>query len=85
MIVLEVRCAMRQNSSNINAPVLLDVPEVARLLCLSERSIRTLIRRKVLIPVRIGRRTLIRPCDVQALAGCPADVGEDLQEDADDE
>jgi excisionase family DNA binding protein len=46
---------------------LMTVPEVARELRISERTIWRLIRSGKLKPVRLGKRTLVRRDDVEAM------------------
>ncbi len=45
-----------------------DVETSARILSVSPRTVWSLIRRGVIRPVRIGRRTLLRVADLRALA-----------------
>lgn len=60
--------AMHSNDSVRPAlPLLIAVDEVACALCVSTRYVRSLIRRGAIPVVRLGRRTLVRRADVEAI------------------
>jgi excisionase family DNA binding protein len=65
------------NTMTATLPLLLDVAETARLLNVSVRFVRILGARGSLPLVRLGRRTLVRRADLDALVarGRLADVG----------
>jgi excisionase family DNA binding protein len=52
---------------NRSARPLMDVAEAADMLCVSKRYIRVLQQRDDLPVVRLGRRTLVRRADVDAI------------------
>jgi excisionase family DNA binding protein len=51
---------------------LLDINSVARLLSLSPWTIRRLISDGKLVPIRLGRRVLVEPVEVERLVSHPA-------------
>jgi excisionase family DNA binding protein len=76
---------MKPNGSIRNSPVLLGVKEVAQMTCMSERGIRELISRGILPVVHVGRRTLVRPADLEALATLSRSADDVEAADDDDE
>ena len=43
---------------------LVDIDEAAKLLSISPWTVRFLLRSKKLMPVKVGRRTLLEPCEL---------------------
>jgi excisionase family DNA binding protein len=50
-------------------PLLVSVPETARLLGIGERMVWDLLQKEHLRTIKIGRRTLVPRADVERLAG----------------
>jgi len=49
-------------------PLLVSIPDAARLLSVTARSVAERVKLGVFVPVRLGRRVLIRMADLRAFA-----------------
>jgi excisionase family DNA binding protein len=70
--LLRMRIAMKDTASTNTAAAqlvrpLLDVNETATMLHISVRYVRVLLARKSIPVVRLGRRTLVRRADIEAV------------------